>query len=36
MPGGKAVLVDLMNRERAPSTAAEDHIGPSGPWSETA
>jgi len=29
--GRKAVLVDLMNRERAPRRAAEDQIGASGP-----
>jgi len=35
MPGGKAVAVDLINRESAPRRAAEDHTGASGPSSVT-
>jgi len=36
MPGGKAVLVDLIKRERVPTRAAEKQTGVSGPRSETA
>jgi len=35
MPGGKPVIVDLRNQERAPRRAAEDQIGALGPRSET-
>ena len=35
MPGGKAVAVDLMKRARAPTRAAEDQTGASGPMSRT-
>jgi len=36
MAGGKAVLVDLMNWEKAPRRVAEAQTGASGPMSETA
>jgi len=35
MPGGKAVAVDLIKRERAPRRAAVDQTGASGPSSVT-
>jgi len=35
MPGGKAVLVDLMKRQRAPSRAADNKMGVAGARSET-
>jgi len=35
IPGGKAVAVDLMKRTSAPSRAAEDQTGASGPSSVT-
>jgi len=36
MPGGKAVLLDLMKGERAPRRSTEDETGASGLNSETA
>ena len=36
MPGGQALRVNLMKKERAPRRAAEDQTGASGPRSETA
>jgi len=35
MPGGKAVILNLTNWERAPRRAAQDLIGTSGPRAET-
>lgn len=35
IPGGKAVLVDLINRERAPRRAADDQMGASAARSDT-
>ena len=36
MPGGKAVLVDLMKRDWVRRRVAEDQTGASGPRSDTA